>query len=217
MTRPYDLLLLDFGGVCLLHPAELHHVAERKLGLPRGTFTWLGPLDPATDDLWVEMTQGSQLREREYWERRASDVGEAIGQQMTVAAYMGMLFNPPTDDLIRPGCRRVVAEAKDAGLSVSILTNDLRAFHGPKWQEAISMLRVVDHIVDCSDLGVLKPDHEAFRHALDVTGHRADRVLFVDDQPLSVESAQAYGIDGLFFDIARADECWDSVAHLLGL
>ena len=47
----YDVLLLDFGGVCLLNPVEMHARTEAVLGLPAGTFEWMGPVDPDTDEL----------------------------------------------------------------------------------------------------------------------------------------------------------------------
>lgn len=215
--RAYDLLLLDFGGVCLLSPVELHAVAEKKLGLPSGTFTWLGPIDPSTDKLWRDLTAGNELREREYWTRRASDVGAAAGRTMSVQEYMTLLYSPPSDDLIRPGCGSLVADAFAAGLSVSVLTNDLRAFHGQEWEKSITVLGQVDHIVDCSATGILKPDPRAFERAMTVTGFAAERILFIDDQQLSVRGAEAVGIDAMWFDVAHPTPSWRQVAGRLGL
>ncbi|MDH3681053.1 MAG: hypothetical protein OEV40_14030 [Acidimicrobiia bacterium] len=215
--RPYDLLLLDFGGVCLLNPVELHHVAEAKLGLPPGTFTWLGPLDPPSDPLWRELTAGAELRERDYWRARAAEVGAAGGRSLSLEDYMRLIYWPPSDELIRPGCAEVVTAALGAGIGVSILTNDLRTFHGSEWEAGISVLAQVDRVFDCSDLGILKPDRRAFTWALSETGHDPYRVLFVDDQPLSVEGALAVGIDALWFDISQPAACWLDIAHRLGL
>ena len=222
MTSPsYDLLLLDFGGVCLLNPVELHHVAEHAFGLPPGTFTWMGPVDPATDDLYREMTMNGRLQEREYWARRAVDVGRAAGRPdddpLSLTDYMTLLYTPAGDHLIRAGCFDVVDRARVAGLGVSVLTNDLRAFHGDDWRAGISLFDRIDHLVDCSDTGVLKPDPRAFTRALQVTGVAAGRTLFVDDQPLSVEGAEAVGIDAVWFDIGDPEASWATVAARLGL
>lgn len=211
--RPYDLLLLDFGGVCLMNPAELHAVAEEKLGLPAGTFSWLGPIDPSTDPLWQELfAAGEGLREREYWQRRAADVGEAAGLTMSLTDYMKLLYDPPDNALIRPGATDAVERAFAAGMNVSVLTNDLKAFHGPDWQGGIDLLQRVDHVVDCSDTGILKPDARAFQRALDITGFGRSQVLFVDDQKLSVAGAGEFGIDAVWFDLAQPAASWASVA-----
>ncbi len=165
----FDVLLLDFGGVCLLNPVELHAKAERHFDLPPGTFSWLGPVDPSTDDLWRRMIVG-EITEREYWAQRASDVGAAGGRELTLREYMSLLYDPPSEDLIRPSARQTVEHALAAGVGVSILTNDMRAFHGREWENGIEFLTLVDHVVDCSDTDILKPDPRAFARTTEIIG-----------------------------------------------
>ena len=98
----YDVLLLDFGGVCLLNPVELHDTATTRLGLPQGSFSWLGPIDPSTDELWQHMVAGEGLTERDYWAMRAREVGEAAGRDLDTRAYMTLLYEPPAPELVRP-------------------------------------------------------------------------------------------------------------------
>ena len=207
-----DVLLLDFGGVCLLNPVELHHRAEAALGLAPGTLDWLGPVDPATDELWRALLDG-QLTERAYWATRAAQVGEVAGRALDTRGYMHLVYDPPTPDLIRPEATTVVRHALDQGRGVSVLTNDLRAFHGPEWERQIPFLRLVDHVVDCSDTGILKPDPRAFERAAAVVGVELDRMLFVDDQPANVAGAEAVGLESILFDIAEPAASW---SHVLG-
>lgn len=213
----YDVLLLDFGGVCLLNPVELHSKAEDMLGLPRGTFTWLGPLDPSTDELWRRMIADDGINEREYWTLRGQEVGRAAGRQMSRSDYMTMLYDPPGPELVRSEATATVKAAQAAGFGVSVLTNDMRSFHGREWEHGVPFLGLVDHIVDCSDTGVLKPDPRAFARAEEVTGVAAQRMLFVDDQPINVDGALAAGLDAMWFDIANATEAWAEVAARVGL
>jgi len=211
-----DVLLLDFGGVCLLNPVELHHKAEQLLGLEPKSLDWIGPLDPSTDALWVRMIQG-ELTEREYWHQRAAEIGRAAGRDLAVRDYMDLIYNPPSDALIRPGANRVVAAAQAAGYQVSVLTNDLRAFHGLEWEHGIGFLGTIDHLIDCSDTNILKPDPRAFERALNIVGSVPDRVLFVDDQPLNVQGGSDCGLQSMWFDISDVDNSWDAVARRLGL
>lgn len=215
-SRDFDVLLLDFGGVCLVNPVELHAKAEQHLGLPPGSFAWLGPVDPSTDELWRHMIAG-ELTEREYWAQRAAEVGQAAGREVSVSEYMSLLYDPPSDDLIRPAARQTVERALEAGFGVSILTNDMRAFHGREWEKGIEFLGLVDHIVDCSDTNILKPDPRAFARAQEIIGVGGARVLFVDDQPRSVAGAEAVGLTGMWFDIANAEDSWVEVAQRLGV
>lgn len=216
-NRRHDVLLLDFGGVCLLNPVELHHRAEEALGLAAGTLTWLGPVDPDTDELWRRMTAGDGLTEREYWATRAAEVGRLGGRDLDTRSYMRLVYEPPRAELIRPGATEVADRARAAGIGVSVLTNDLRAFHGPDWQAGIEFLDDIDHLVDCSDLAVLKPDPRAFALALETIGCPAERTLFVDDLPGNVQGAVDVGLDAIWFDVADPDRSWAAVADRLGV
>ncbi len=211
------MLLLDFGGVCLLNPVELHAKAERLLGLAAGTITWMGPLDPSTDELWQRMIANDGVNEREYWTMRGEEVGRLAGQDMTRSEYMRLLYDPPTPDLVRPEATATVEAAFAAGFGVSVLTNDMRAFHGPTWEKGIPLLQRVDHIVDCSDTHILKPDPRAFQRAVDMVGVAADRMLFIDDQPINVQGALDAGLDAMWFDIANAATAWAEVGERLGI
>ena len=216
-SKQYDLLLLDFGGVCLLNPVELHEKAERVFGLPTGSLDWLGPIDPSTDELWRRMIAGDGVTERDYWTIRAEEVGRSAGQTITRADYMTALYDPPTPGLVRPEAELVVTAAQEAGYAVSVLTNDMRDFHGRTWEHGIPFLQRVDHIVDCSDTKVLKPDPRAFVRAMQITGCSPRRTLFVDDQPRNVEGAIDCGLDAMWFDIANAADSWGEVANRMGV
>ncbi len=211
------MLLLDFGGVCLLNPVELHHRAEELLDLPAGTFDWLGPVDPSTDELWRRMIAGDGLTERDYWALRAVEVGKTAGRDMDLRAYMTMLYDPPTPEIVRTEALDVVQRALAAGYGVSVLTNDMRAFHGREWETGIELLQTVDHIVDCSDTDILKPDPRAYQRAVDMIGKPAERMLFIDDQPRNVDGAIAVDMDALWFDVSDAVGAWGAIAARLGV
>lgn len=220
--RPYDVLLLDFGGVCLLNPVELHHAVEEHLGLAPGSLTWPGPLDPGRDELYARSLSDPSFDERAYWGTRAREVGRAAGVDLDVTDYMRIAYDGPGDTLIRSEAVDVCRRAREAGIGVSVLTNDLHAFHDDDWVARIDFLGRVDHLVDCSHRGFLKPDPRAYELAietlrsthLDLT---ADRILFVDDRPLNVDAAIDAGMHGLHFDIAAAHRSWAAVAERLAL
>jgi putative hydrolase of the HAD superfamily len=158
-----------------------------------------------------------EITEREYWAQRASDVGAAGGRELTLREYMSLLYDPPSEDLIRPSARQTVEHALAAGVGVSILTNDMRAFHGREWENGIEFLTLVDHVVDCSDTDILKPDPRAFARTTEIIGVGGRRVLFVDDQPTNVAGAEKVGLTAMWFDIANATESWGEVADRLGV
>jgi putative hydrolase of the HAD superfamily len=216
-SKPYEVLLLDFGGVCLKTPFELHQRLEQRLGLPAGSASWRGPFAPETDELWTELLLGDVLQERLYWERRAQDVAELIGRPFSLRDYMTTLFEPPGPDLTRPEATATINLALGAGIRVAVLTNDLKAFHGPEWSAAIPMLDLVERIIDCSDTGVLKPEPAAYRRAARELDVDESQILFVDDQTLNVRGARSCGLATIQFDVSNAAASWAEVQVELGV
>lgn len=206
----FTALLLDFGCVCLRSPFELHRQVEVTLGLAPSTLTWMGPIAPQTDPLWQAM-QAGRLSEREYWQRRAAEVGRAAGRSLTLVQYMAACFDRPEEEIIRPEAVEVVAAARRAGIRVGLLTNDLEAFHGREWKQRIGFLRELDSFTDASVTGILKPDPRAYARALAGLGAAPGEALFVDDQPGNVEGARRLGIESFQFDVAQPRISWQRV------
>jgi putative hydrolase of the HAD superfamily len=187
-------LLLDFGGVLLRTPFELRHAAEESLGLAPGTLSWAGPFDPPSDPLWRQW-QAGEVTEREYWARRAASYG------LETQTFMGGFFEPGGDHLIRIEMWDLVRAHQANGGRVGILTNDLRAFHGPEWVESITVLSEIDMLIDASITKVLKPDPAAYAAALAELGDPdPGNVVFVDDQRNNLRGAEACGMVAVFFD-----------------
>ena len=144
MTSPFDLLLLDYGGVCT----------------------------PSHD---------------EYLAGTANEV--------------------------RPECLAVVSAARDAGVVVAILSNELAS----EWIERNPVLREADHVISCSDNRIYKPDRRAYQRVLLVTGASADRTLYVDDEPDNIAGASGVGMETMHFDPVDAAGGWSRIASRLGI
>jgi putative hydrolase of the HAD superfamily len=183
-------LLLDFGGPVLLTPFELIGKAEVTLG----PLSWRGPFDPSTDPEYLRW-QAGEITEREYWSIRAAPFG------LDLKGLMRHFYEPPGDDLVRPGMAELIRRHRAAGRIVGVLTNDMNAFHGPEWKAGISVIAEFDFIVDGSITGFLKPDPHAFRLALDAFGTSTPSdVVFVDDQKINLRGAEAVGMSTVYFD-----------------
>ncbi len=188
MTEATSVVLFDFGGVVIRTPFELHR------------YDWHGPFDPSSDPPWEAMQRG-EITEREYWHRRAS-VYHPDAQDPT-HAFMRDLYEQDEAVIVRPEVVGLLDSLADAGLRRAVLTNDLAAFHPPEWIERMRVVRRFDPVIDLSHVGFLKPQPEAFEHALKALGlDRSDagRVVFVDDQRRNVAGALAVGMRGLWFD-----------------
>lgn len=124
-------------------------------------------------------------------------------------AQRSTLATSETDE--RPGCLPVIRLAHSLGLTVVVLSNEI----DPAWIERSSALSAVDHVIACTDNGILKPDRRAFQRALLLTNCAADRSLVVDDAIDNVRGAQAAGLTAILFDTTDADASWASVTQAL--
>src|SRR5690606_26750209 len=120
-TPSAQALVLDYGGVICLTAFERIPLIERKLGLPPGAIPWRGPFDAEADDLWRDML-ADRISEREYWRRRAAEVGRLVGQDWTEArALMMQGQDDRPEATTRPEALAAVRAACAAGRRVGVL------------------------------------------------------------------------------------------------
>ena len=212
----HTALIFDFGGPVLLTPFELRHVGERDLGLPPGTFAWTGPFDPAADADWRAF-QAGEMNEREYWAIRAAEFAELTGEEPTMPALCSHLYSGSEDELVRPQARRLLRDAKAAGIPVGMLTNDLTSFHDEDWLARMTVIREFDVMVDGRTEGVYKPDPAAYRLMLDRMGLPAEGTVFIDDQPVNLAGAEEVGLTPVRLDPTDPAPGFRLARTLLGL
>jgi putative hydrolase of the HAD superfamily len=205
-------LVLDFGGVVIKTPFEILRALETRLGIAPDTLAWFGPYAPEKDEFWQTM-QRDDITEREYWELRARETGRAMTppRPMSTKELMVEMYASPEDVFMRPEAVATIAAARDAGITVAVLTNDLAAFHGPAWYERLTVSKTVDYLVDGSITNVLKPDPGAYAFVLEEVGIEPHQALFVDDQPRNIAGAERVGMQTVWFDVTRPAESFAAV------
>ncbi|GAA1937267.1 HAD-IA family hydrolase [Nocardioides marmoribigeumensis] len=208
-------LVLDFGGPVLLTIFEL---VELEPDTPaHALLHGRGPLaQPGSDPDWDDL-QAGRITERTYWAHRSEEWHQAGGVGRDIRALVAHLFEPARPELIRDQARALIRDARAAGIPVSILTNDMKAFHSDQWLAEMDVLREIDLIVDGSVEGFLKPDPRLYQllgERLDVA---LDDMVFLDDQATNIRGAEAIGIPSVWFDVLDPDASYAQVRKLLGL
>lgn len=210
-------LLLDFGSVLTYSLFEKHRDTEAILGLPPHSLTWMGPLDPSTDELWRDM-QGNRITERDYWARRADEIGRACGETgWDMYALLSRVRHTQPNAAIRSDMRALVRAAKHAGIKVGILSNELELFYGQAFLDRLDIMADIAVVIDGSHSKILKPDAAAYRAAVDAMQLPAARLLFVDDQFRNIAGAQAAGLQTQYFDLRDVTGCSAAIAARLSL
>jgi putative hydrolase of the HAD superfamily len=198
---PLRGLLLDFGAVISVSVFERHRESEALLGLPEGSLTWLGPLAPASDPLWQAM-QREEISERQYWQERAREVGQRLGEVgWSMYTLLERTRQSEPDRVVRPAIDRLLREAKAAGLRTGILSNELELFYGAPFLGRLKVLQHVDVLIDATHTGILKPDPRSYQHAVQALGLAPDEILFVDDQFRNIAGAVRAGLQTQYFDL----------------
>jgi putative hydrolase of the HAD superfamily len=210
-------LILDFGGVVTRTLFETHDITERALGLKPGTLTWLGPFDPSTDPLWVEM-QNREITERDYWMTRTREVGALLGEDWDdMKTFVQRARGAEAELVLRPEARATIIRAKDAGIRLAILSNELDLFYGVEFRKRFPLIEFFDIIVDATYTKILKPDPRAYELVLEELGLDRKNCVFVDDQKKNIEGAVAVDLPHVHFDVTRPAESYAQALKMLGL
>ena len=209
-------LLLDFGGVISVTMFERHASSEQTLGLEPGSLTWRGPFDPAHDELWRDMC-ADKIPEREYWARRAAEVGSRFGEDWDMLTLIRRTRGADANRHVRPEAIRTIQKAKAAGRRVGILSNELELFYGRDTMDRLEVLKLMDSMVDATHTHILKPDPRAYALGCEALGLPPDKIVFVDDQKRNVEGARQAGLDVVHFDVTKPAESYAEVERRLGL
>ena len=210
-------LLLDFGSVISVSVFERHGQTEQILGLAPGALSWHGPLAPATDPLWCAMI-ANEISERDYWQMRARELGELVGESgWDVATMLGRIRQTDPNAVVRPEVDRLVREARKHNIRVGILSNELELFYGSGFLGQMSILRDLDAIVDATHNGILKPDPRAYALAIEAMRLRPEEILFVDDQFRNIAGGWQVGLQTQYFDLRDVAGSVAAIAARLGL
>jgi len=194
-------LLLDFGAVISVSVFERHRETERILGLEENSLSWLGPIDPATDDLWTRM-QREEITEREYWALRARELGEQVGEEdWDVQTMLRRIRQIDPNDVVRPQVHRLIRVARARGIEVGILSNELELFYGKDFLSRMDVLSDMKVIIDASTTSILKPDPRAYEAAIQGMGLEPKEVLFVDDQFRNIAGAVRAGLQCQYWEM----------------
>ena len=69
-----------------------------------------------------------------------------------------------------------------------------------QYLESIGILKYFSHIINSSEIGVCKPDPEFFKILITKVKESPENILFIDDKPENIESAQSVGLNTFNFN-----------------
>lgn len=100
------------------------------------------------------------------------------------------------DIVVDPDALAVVDAVRGTGVEVGLATNQ-QSLRGAAMRDGLGLDAHFDHTFYSFEVGHAKPSLEYFRHAVEVLGLPAERIVFVDDAPANVLAARQVGLRGV--------------------
>lgn len=179
MAEPVELVLFDLGGVLV----EVRGVPalQELTGIDSEEQLWGRWLTCR----WVRRFESGGCSEEEF----AAGLVADWQLQLSPEKFLQAFRNWPTGPL--PGAAQLVADT-----SAHVATGCFSNTNTLHWRDHIAAWPLVDlleHRFLSFELGLLKPDVEAFQRVADLLETPAERVLFLDDNAVNVAGAAAAG------------------------
>jgi len=100
---------------------------------------------------------------------------------------------------LNPGITEIISLAKDNGISVWCLSNDVGRW-SDKLRTSLGIEKFLQGSVISGDVGVRKPDKEIYEILIHASGYKVKDILFVDDREKNVIAAREAGIETVMFN-----------------
>jgi HAD superfamily hydrolase (TIGR01509 family) len=181
-------VVFDIGGVLEFSvPMTFGQLWEPKLGLAEGSF------DAAMSDVWTAGALGT-VTEAGVHAAMRDRLGITEDQVDAVMADMWVQYlGTPNTELIE------YARGLRPAVRTGILSNSFVGA-GEREQAAYGLVELVDECMYSHEVGMRKPDPGLWQLACKRMGFDPAEVLFVDDVPVFVAGARAYGMRAVLFE-----------------
>ena len=178
----YRVILFDLGGVLVdvEGVAAFQHMLGRPLSQEEVWQRWL------TASAWVSTFESGRCTPEVF----AAGMVEEWRLTVTAEAFLDDFRRWPKRLL--PGVRKLLARlARHFTLACLSNTNDV---HWPHMRDTLGLSGLLHRYYLSHEIGHLKPTRAAFEHVLADLGCAPARVVFLDDNQLNVDAAQAVGL-----------------------
>jgi HAD superfamily hydrolase (TIGR01509 family) len=196
--RPFDVLLFDLGGVLI----ELTGSAR--------LLEWT-PHIKSIESLWQFWLTSPTVRSFETGRSTPEQFATTLIAEMSLEVSAEQFLTEFTGWPTRPyPGSQVLLKALSEYYRLGCLANT-NELHWKRISEEMGLLDLFHVTLASHKIGVLKPDQEAFLYAAEKMRAAPERILFLDDNLLNVQAAQAVGmvayrVQGLAESVAKLRE-----------
>lgn len=206
-------VLWDFGGVILSSPFEAFNRYEAEIGLPKDFIRSLNARNGDTN-AWAKMERSEVSLEGfvELFEEEARQQGHELDGWRILQSLSGDIRPQMVEALRR--CSRA--------FRVACITNNMKHGEGPgmarsadKAKDVTEIMKLFEHVVESSKLGLRKPDPRIYRHACDLLGVQPEECVYLDDLGINLKPARALGMRTI--KVGDPDVAIDELQAMVGI
>jgi len=189
-------VISDFGGVLTNHLIEAFAAFQGDSGIsPEQLGRGMQRVAERDGDYPLYRLERGELSEAQFLADLSSALEEELGRPAELHRFREVYFealsgNEPMLALMR--------ELRDRGYRLAILTNNVREWE-ELWRAKLPVDEIFELVVDSAWVGMRKPEAGIYELTLGRLGVEAEQSLFVDDNELNIEAAQALGMHAVHF------------------
>lgn len=196
MTRPFDAVIFDFGGVVTSSPFEAFNRMEAERGLPHDFVRRVNAANP-DGNAWARFER-SEIDAGAFHDAFAAEA-RAMGHELGGADVIACLSGD-----VRAGMIAMMDRLSDAGYRLGCITNNVpagigagMAATGTRAAAVADAMARFEIVFESSKLGIRKPDPRIYSMMCDALGIAPARCIYLDDLGINCKPAAMLGMHAI--------------------
>ncbi|MGB0541892.1 MAG: HAD-IA family hydrolase [Hyphomicrobiales bacterium] len=205
----YKAVIWDFGGVITSSPFEAFNKFELDNNLPKDIIRTINSENP-DDNAWAKFERNDiDINEFDtLFSKEADKKGFQISGKQVVKLLSGDIRKPMVDFLL----------FLKENYKLGCITNNIQNSKDDKvnhLNQASQVMKIFDHIIESSKVGLRKPDPKIYYMSCDALGVRPEECIYLDDLGINLKPARKIGMTTI--KVIDPNEAIDEVKKYLQL
>ena len=184
----YKAIIWDFGGVITSSPFETFNKFELSNNLPKDIIRTINSENP-DDNAWAKFERNDiDLDEFDnLFSIEADKKGFKISGKQVIKLLSGEIRKPMVDFL----------SFLKKDYKLGCITNNIQNSKNEKvnhLNEAGQVMKIFDHIIESSKVGLRKPDPKIYYMSCDALGVKPEECIYLDDLGINLKPAREIGM-----------------------
>ncbi len=214
MTRRFESVIFDFGGVITASPFEAFNRLEAERGLPHDFVRRVNATNP-DGNAWALFERADI--DAATFDTLFSAEALALGHSLDGASVLAVLAGA-----VRPAMVAALDRLTAAGYRIACITNNVPTGHGAgmaRSDDRADAMEAIfarfEHVIESSKAGVRKPDPRIYAMMCELLGLAPQQCVYLDDLGINCKPAAALGMHAI--KVTSGEQALADLSAVLGL